>query len=183
MPAPRILELPGHLRYYHEDVFLDELRTFGMTKRRFRQWLRLLQVPFLELGKHRYVEHLAFSIALRSVTRIGLPDHTTPGSDSRTRRPLPPPPSLSEPHLRLIIAEMLAAARLANPRIPKSQITEAARKAAAVLLQSGYTSLSVEAQNAAAPDHLEAAFKLNVLDNDPPLPPSTPTDPREPGPS
>lgn len=171
MPIPRVLQFPGQLRYYHEDVFLDELRPFGMSKRRFRTWLRALSVPFLELGSHRYVEHMAFALALRAATRIGSIDHTTPGSASRKKLPLPPPPTPTT-DLAPIIAEMLAAARLPNMRASKSEITKAARRAAAVLLQSGYTSLAPTLQNESTYDQIKRAVNLGVFDNDDPSSPS-----------
>lgn len=136
---------PG-VRLYSEDHLIQSLHPLPFTRRSFRAFLRSLSVPTLHIGRHRYVDHISFALAVRSVLRVGAPSFYGPGS----RRPRRIPPSRLDlasfrSSITTTIAELLASRHYTPAE--SSHILSAAKEAASRMLLAGFQSLPPSAQH------------------------------------
>lgn len=139
MPTkPSIISLGGGLRLYSLDSILEAFSPSGLTMRGLLRLLRALNVPYLEVGRTRYVHLLQFQIALYALLRIGQPPFHAPG----TKKPTPPPSNsdrtggeCQQANLVDLVTELLYARKLAlNLTLTRSQITADARTLADTLM-------------------------------------------------
>lgn len=132
--SPPIISLTPFVRLYHEKLFCESL---SMSPRQFRAWLRCLGCPAIELKGGRYIEHTTFSLLLLASLHVSPPLHPTPGSASRSSRPVPPPPILTRDLTAIIISQLMLGTQ-ASEKLSRSTILREAKKAATHLALLGY---------------------------------------------
>ena len=132
--APAIISLTPFVRLYHEKLFCESL---SMTPRQFRAWLRCLGCPAIELKGGRYLEHTTFSLLLLASLHVSPPLHPTPGSASRSSRPVPPPPTLTRDLAAVLISQLMLGSQVSE-KLSRSSILREAKRAATHLALIGY---------------------------------------------
>lgn len=142
-----VISLGPHLRLYSEDHFLDALSPLSLSRRGFRLFCKSLSVPMLEIGSTRFIDHLTFALALRSVLRVGQPDFLAPSSTTlrsgSSRKGTTTSLNLDtfRESLTDVITELLAARHLTSVRTDRKTLKAAASTAASRLLLAGYHAL------------------------------------------
>jgi hypothetical protein len=172
-PSVTHVTLPlTYSRLYAEDLFLDPksgLGAMGMTRKGFRALCKALSVPTIEVGNTRLVDALSFSLAMRSVLRLGQPDFLAPGclTLQRGRRPKDTTTHINQEDLRgenleVVLLELIAARKLSSASgIPK--IRKAAAAAAERMRAVGFLELTTMEQDIHASKILETADTLDDL--------------------
>ena len=148
-----IIRLGTHVTLTSEDHYLIAFKPLGMTRRGFRRFLEVLQVPFLEVGSTRLVDDLSFQLALRSILRVGERPFLAPGCETLSSVAARDNPAYAttlahvqvEKHLPALIAELLLTHGLDNRPTSKAS-KKAAIEATGRLLSAGLATLPTRLQ-------------------------------------
>ena len=129
----------GGVKLLSEDWYISEIP--GISKRGFRSLCKALQVPMVEIGKDRYVEGTSFLLAMKAITRIGMPDFLTPGCETiRKNRRKNEASELDledyKKNFEVVVAELIASKRV-NIGSVKLDIKKAASQVAERMTRAG----------------------------------------------
>ena len=129
--------LGSGIRLFEEGWYLREFGP-GVSRRGFRKLCRNLGVPLIFVGKSCYVDQWVFKQAMKSVTRLGAPDFSVPGSIGQNIRSCVTKLDLEwyKRNYEQVVKELLDAQLGGGDDITK-EVRLAAKKAASRMVQAG----------------------------------------------